>query len=62
MEIGDLLHCRQTSKRLMRHQGKLFILVKKDNSDPRLIMVQSLSTGKRRWLSRGRFEVVNESR
>ena len=61
MKVGDLLHCRQGSERLMKNHGELFIVVHSDEAMSR-VMVHSLKTGKRRRLSKKRFEVISESR
>lgn len=62
MEAGDLLRLKQPTTRMMRkNQGGLFIVVRSNKGMPR-VMVQSLKTGKRRRLSKERFEVISGSR
>ena len=62
MQAGDLLSLKQATTRTMRkYQGDLFIVVRSDEDTPRAT-VQSLKTGKRRRLSKKRFEVISESR
>ena len=62
MEAGDLLRLKKPTTRMMRkYQGDLFIVVRSDEGITRAT-VQSLKSGKRRRLSKERFEVINESR
>ena len=62
MKAGDLLRLKQATTRMMRkHQGELFIVVHNDTGMTR-VMVQSLKSGKRRRLSKNRFEVISGSR
>ena len=62
MEAGDLLRLNQATTRTFRkHQGDLFIVVRSDEGISRAT-VQSLKSGKRRRLSKERFEVISESR
>ena len=62
MEAGDLLRLKQATTRTFRkHQGDLFIVVHSDAGMTR-VMVQSLKSGKRRRLSKNRFEVISGSR
>jgi len=62
MEAGDLLRLKQATTRTFRkHQGDLFIVVRSDEGISRAT-VQSLKSGKRRRLSKERFEVISESR
>jgi len=62
MEAGDLLRLKKPTTRMMRkYQGDLFIVIRSDEGTP-CALVQSLKNGKRRRLSKERFEVINESR
>lgn len=62
MKAGDLLSLKQPTTRMMRkYQGELFVVVRSNGDWPRAT-VQSLKTGKRRRLSKKRFEVISESR
>jgi hypothetical protein len=62
MKTGDLLRLKQATTRTTRkHQGDLFIVVHSDTGMSR-VMVQSLKSGKRRRLSKNRFEVISGSR
>ena len=62
MKAGDLLSLKQATTRTMRkYQGELFVVVR-SNEDQVVATVQSLKTGKRRRLSKKRFEVISESR
>jgi len=62
MKAGDLLRLKQPTTRMMRkNQGDLFIVIRSNEDTPRAT-VQSLKTGKRRRLSKKRFEVISESR
>lgn len=62
MKVGDLLSLKQATTRTMRkHHGELFIVVHSDEAMTR-VMVQSLKSGKRRRLSKNRFEVISGSR
>ena len=62
MKTGDLLRVKQATRRTTRkHLGDLFIVVHSDTGMSR-VMVQSLKSGKRRRLSKNRFEVVSASR
>ena len=62
MKAGDLLRLKQATTRTMRkYQGDLFIVVHSDTGMSR-VMVQSLKSGKRRRLSKNRFEVISGSR
>ena len=62
MQAGDLLSLKQATTRTMRkYQGELFVVVR-SNEDQVVATVQSLKTGKRRRLSKKRFEVISESR
>ena len=62
MKAGDLLSLKQPTTRMMRkNQGDLFIVIRSDEDAPRAT-VQSLKTGKRRRLSKNRFEVISASR
>ena len=63
MEAGDLLRLKHATTRTFRkHQGDLFIVVHSDKGWALAVTVQSLKTGKRRRLSKERFEVISESR
>ncbi len=62
MKTGDLLRLKQATTRMMRkYQGELFIVIHSDTGMSR-VMVQSLKSGKRRRLSKNRFEVISASR
>ena len=62
MEAGDLLRLNKPTTRMMRkYQGDLFIVIRSDEGASRA-MVQSLKNGKRRRLSKERFEVISENR
>ena len=62
MKTGDLLRLKQATTRMMRkYQGELFIVIHSDKGMSR-VMVQSLKSGKRRRLSKNRFEVISGSR
>ena len=62
MKAGDLLSLKQATTRMMRkYQGDLFIVGRSDEGTPRAT-VQSLKSGKRRRLSKNRFEVISGSR
>ena len=62
MKTGDLLRLKQATTRTMRkYQGDLFIVVHNDTGMTR-VMVQSVKSGKRRRLSKNRFEVISGSR
>ena len=62
MKAGDLLSLKQATTRMMRkYQGDLFIVVRSDEGISRAT-VQSLKSGKRRRLSKNRFEVISGSR
>ena len=62
MKTGDLLRLKQATTRMMRkYQGELFIVIHSDKGMSR-VMVQSLQSGKRRRLSKNRFEVISGSR
>ena len=62
MKTGDLLRLKQATTRMMRkYQGELFIVIHSDTGMSR-VMVQSLKSGKRRRLSKNRFEVISGSR
>ena len=62
MQAGDLLSLKQANTRTTRkHQGELFVVVHSDKGMSR-VMVQSLKTGKRRRLSKNKFEVISASR
>jgi len=62
MKTGDLLRLKQATTRMMRkYQGELFIVIHSDTGMSR-VMVQSLKNGKRRRLSKNRFEVISASR
>ncbi len=62
MKTGDLLRLKQATTRMMRkYQGELFIVIHSDKGMSR-VMVQSLQSGKRRRLSKNRFEVISASR
>ena len=62
MNAGDLLSLKQPTTRMMRkNQGDLFIVIRSGEDTPRAT-VQSLKTGKRRRLSKKRFEVISENR
>ena len=61
MRAGDLLSLKQPTTRMMRkYQGELFVVVRSDEGRMRAT-VQSLKTGKKRRLSKKRFEVISES-
>ena len=62
MEAGDLLRLKKPTTRMMRkYQGDLFIVIRSDEGTSRAT-VQSLKNGKRRRLSKERFEVISENR
>ena len=65
MQAGDLLSLKQPTTRMMRknqgEQGELFIVIHSDTGMSR-VMVQSLQSGKRRRLSKNKFEVISASR
>ena len=62
MQAGDLLRLKKATTRMMRkYQGELFIVIHSDKGMSR-VMVQSLKNGKRRRLSKNRFEVISASR
>ena len=62
MQAGDLLRLKQPTARMMRkYQGELFIVIHSDTGMSR-VMVQSLQSGKRRRLSKNKFEVISGNR
>ena len=65
MQAGDLLSLKQPTTRMARknqaEQGELFIVIHSDTGMSR-VMVQSLQSGKRRRLSKNKFEVISASR
>ena len=62
MKAGDLLSLKQATTRTMRkYQGDLFIVVRSEEGRMRAT-VQSLKTGKKRRLSKKRFEVISGNR
>jgi len=57
-----LLSLKQANTRTVRkYLGELFVVVHSDKGMSR-VMVQSLKTGKRRRLSKNKFEVISGSR